>query len=371
MRVGFDLSVCAFNQAGVARYAEALLPALRGLEEREGITIIPLALPPAFRAVAPGLKRKTVSLLWELFYGPFWLPALAHRHRLDVLHLAMPLPIGPLPCPMVTMIHDAIPFLFPEWFAPVMGARLRRWIRAGAHRSTHLLTNSHTTARDVERLALAPGTPITTTYLASALEAGRPTASPSDRPYILTVGTLEPRKNLATVLDAYQRLITHVPHPPDLVVVGATGWLADEVVARARQLALGERVRLLGYVSDAHLAHLYAQAAMLVFPALYEGFGIPPLEAMGFGCPVIVSNVSSLPEVVGAAGLLVKPTDAPSLTAAMHLLLSQPALAAELRTRGKTQAARFSWARCAQETLSVYRQVVAPACPQPALAHDG
>lgn len=371
MRVGFDLSVCAFNQAGVARYAHALLPALHTLAPREALEVVPLALPPSFRAVAPGLKRKTVSLLWELFYGPWWLPAQARRHRLDVLHLAMPLPFGPMPCPVVTMIHDAIPFLFPEWFAPVMGARLRRWIREGARRSTHLLTHSHNTAHDVERLALAPGRPITTTYLASSLEPSRTAAPRPARPYILTVGTLEPRKNLATVLDAYQRLVTHLPQPPDLVVVGATGWLADEVVARARQLSLGERVRLLGYVSDEQLASLYTQAAMLVFPSLYEGFGIPPLEAMGFGCPVIASNLSSLPEVVGDAGILVEPTSAPALAAAMHLLLTQPTLAAELRARGSQQAARFSWVRCAQETVAVYRQVVAPARPVPTLARDG
>ncbi|MGB0383976.1 MAG: glycosyltransferase family 4 protein [Ardenticatenaceae bacterium] len=363
MRIGLDISICTFNKAGSARYAHSLLQALQKLAAEESVTVVPLSLPAPFQAVAPGIKRKAVTLFWEVAYAPLWLPALARYHQLDVLHLTVPMPIGKFHCPVVTMIHDLIPILFPQWFSFIMGVRLRRWIRYAAQHSTHLLTNSDCTARDLKE-HVKPDVPITTTYLGSYLDF--PTAPRraqenlsllEGRPYILSVGTLEPRKNLRTVLDAYHLLQDRVNNPPNLMVVGATGWMADDVHGRAEQLGIADRVKLTGFVSDEQLQTLYEQATMLVYPSLYEGFGIPPLEAMSSGCSVISSNVSSLPEVVGEAGILIDPTDANALANAMQNLLTDPAQASLLREKGYQQAAGFSWERCAQETLGVYREV--------------
>lgn len=359
MRIGFDISTCAFNRAGNARYAHSLLAALQKEVTEESITLIPLSLPEPFQAYGAGVKRKGVSLFWEMIYAPLLLPALVRYYQLDLLHLTSPTPIGNVSCALVTTIHDLIPILFPEWFSKIMGYRLRRWLYKAAQQTTHFVTDSDNTARDLKKLALTPNVPITTTYLASdfANNATRATQNTWDtnRPYILSVGTLEPRKNLATVLDAYHLLHRRLDDLPELVIVGARGWL-NNIKTLTKELAIAEHVKLMGFVSDSELQSLYQQATMLVYPSLYEGFGIPPLEAMSCGCPVITSNLSSLPEVVGEAGILIDPTDANVLADAMQQLYTTPAVAWQLREIGYRQAARFSWARCAKETLNVYRE---------------
>lgn len=359
MRIGFDISTCAFNRAGNARYAHSLLAALQKKVTEESITLIPLALPERFQAYGAGMKRKGVTLFWEIIYAPLLLPALARYHRLDLLHLTSPTPLGHVQCPVVTMIHDLIPILFPHWFPKIMGYRLRRWLHKAAQRTTHFVTNSDCTAHDLRKIA--PTVPITTTYLGSWLskqsEVKKAHFAGNQKPYILSVGTLEPRKNLATVLDAYQHLHLQYEKVPDLVIVGASGWLTD-IKRRLGQLTITEHVKVMGFVSDSQLQRLYEQATMLVYPSLYEGFGIPPLEAMSSGCPVITSNVSSLPEVVGEAGILIDPTDANALADAMQNLLTDSAQASLLRQKGHQQAACFSWERCAQETLAVWQRLV-------------
>lgn len=363
MRVAFDTSICAFNQAGTARYARALLETLRDEAGRAGVTLIPLGLPRAIQATAAGPKRKAVSLFWEWVYIPWMLPALCQRHRCDLLHTTIPSPVRAVPCPVVTTVHDVIPILYPQWFARVMGTRLRRWIRRGVEQATHIIADSHSTAADLERLALAPHTPVTTIYPGSLLTApsstpSSPVAATGSDGYLLSVGTLEPRKNLGTVLEAYRLLLARTPTAPPLLVVGAADWMAEDVAAYAARLGVGEKVRLLGFVPDEQLPGLYQGARLLVYPSLYEGFGFPPLEAMSNGCPVVASNVSSIPEVVGEAGLLVEPTSASQVADAMHRLLTDEPLANRLRQRGREQARSFSWQRCAEETMAVYQSVL-------------
>jgi glycosyltransferase involved in cell wall biosynthesis len=367
LRIGFDLSILAFNRAGNARYAQSLFEALRDQTSRSGLALVPLGLPAPFHAPSAGPKRKAVTLFWELVYVPFLLPALCKRHGCDLLHATSPMPLRAMPLPVVGTVMDAIPLLFPEWFTPVMGARLRRWLRKTVAHADHLIAISENTARDIERLFPERAVPITVTHLGSFLdsfEPAEPAALPHGRPYILSVGTLEPRKNLSTVLEAYARLAAGMAGPPDLVVVGATGWMAGDVEKRVEELGLGGRVRLAGFVTDAELRLLYRDASMLVYPSLYEGFGIPPLEAMGEGCPVISSSISSLPEVVGDAGLLVDPTSVQQVADAMRAVLEDQELASSLGKLGRQRADLFSWKKCATSTLGVYKVTgVAPQLP--------
>ncbi len=174
---------------------------------------------------------------------------------------------------------------------------------------------------------------------------------------MLFVGTVEPRKNVPTLLSAFQQVLDHYHPEVDLVLAGSPGWLTDEVYALANRLGLTGRVHFLGRVSDEELVWLYNGARLLVLPSFYEGFGLPPLEAMACGCPVVVSNVSSLPEVVGDAGLLVDPQDADALAVAIWRLLSDAALREEMVAKGLKRAACFSWTRAARETLELYRRV--------------
>jgi glycosyltransferase involved in cell wall biosynthesis len=175
--------------------------------------------------------------------------------------------------------------------------------------------------------------------------------------FLLFVSTIEPRKNVPTLLRAFRRLMDAYHPNVQLVLAGEKGWLYDEVFQLVRDLKLVDKVVFLGRVSTEELLWLYNVAQALVSPSIYEGFGLPPLEAMACGTPVIVSNVSSLPEVVADAGILVDPYDAEELSVAMWRLLSDAELRASLIEKGYKRAGFFSWDKAAQETLKLYHSL--------------
>lgn len=358
MRVGLDSSITSFNSAGNARYVRSLSSAITAIAP-EGVEFVPLTLPDFLRSTAIGVRRKALTLFWELIYMPCLLPRLAKRAGLDLLHVPLPAPIGRLACPLVITVLDVIPTLYPQWFPRLMGARLRRWLRHVADSADALITISRHTADDMRRLFPHLALPVYPITLGSFFEDAGPrplaAASGPDRPYILTVGTLEPRKNLARVIEAYALFAQARPNPPRLAIVGGQGWGGEDAPTTARRLGVAEQVDLVGFVSDERLRELYAGATMLVYPSLYEGFGFPVLEAMSMGCPVVTSNTSSLPEIAGRAGLLVNPTDPAQIAAAMRCILEEPALASHLRQEGLRRSRVFSWDRCARETLAAYR----------------
>lgn len=181
-----------------------------------------------------------------------------------------------------------------------------------------------------------------------------------DESYALTLSTLEPRKNIAHVIRCYARLVAEGQvDDMRLVMVGTRGWKMESIFEELDRLgSLRERVVVTGFVPDEDLAPIYAHASMFVYPSLLEGFGLPPLEAMQCGVPVITSNTSSLPEVVGDAGITVAPTDADALCQAMATLFRDAERRQDLARRGRERAATFSWARCAAETLQAYRRAL-------------
>ncbi len=174
---------------------------------------------------------------------------------------------------------------------------------------------------------------------------------------ILYLGTIEPRKGIDTLLAAWAALAASLPGV-HLVVAGKPGWGTDQLHTQVRHLGLQDRVHWTGYVADADLPALYSAAEVFAFPSRYEGFGLPPLEAMACGTPVVSSSAASLPEVVGDAGLLVPPDDAPALAEALRHVLTEPGLHAELRARGLYRAGEFTWQRTASLTRTVYEAVV-------------
>lgn len=365
MRVGVDISICSFNSAGNARYSSCLVDALHRTSHDNQITVIPLNLPARLWSTVAGFQRKITVFFWEFVYAPYVLAQLCRTHKCDLLHTTAPLPVAGIHCPLVVTILDMTPVFYPEWFPKVMGMRLRRWIRVATRNAEHIITISQNTASDVYRALPSLHTPITPVYLGSFLEDLTVQSSPDQLPepiikdrYILAVGTLEPRKNLRLVLDAYQALHHQIANPPHLVVVGAKGWMIHDIEAEVRRLRIDTHTTLMGFVTDSQLRTLYAHAEMLVYPSLYEGFGFPVLEAMSIGCPVITSNVSSLPEVAHNIGILIDPKNMRQLVSAMQQILLNPSLASKMRQNGLERARRFSWKRCAQETIEVYRSVI-------------
>jgi glycosyltransferase involved in cell wall biosynthesis len=178
-------------------------------------------------------------------------------------------------------------------------------------------------------------------------------------PFVLSVGTLEPRKNHLRLVRSFGRIL---PAHPELrlVLVGGKGWLYEDVTAEVARLGLQDRVVFSGFVADADLPAVYTLASIFAFPSLYEGFGLPVLEAMACGTPVVCSNASSLPEVAGDAAILVDPTDVDTLARALHQALSDQPGRQVMQTRGQAQAARFTWSAAARTLLNTYREVGTP-----------
>jgi glycosyltransferase involved in cell wall biosynthesis len=263
-------------------------------------------------------------------------------------------------------VHDLGYHYYPEAHTLFQNAYLRWSTRHNARNATHVLADSEATRQDLVRYYHIPLAKIAVVYPGRD-ETLVPVVDPEAlalvrahydlaEPYLLYVGTLHPRKNLVRLVQAFALLLGSVPPGRvniQLVVAGQKGWLYDEVFAQVRKLGLTGRVVLTGYVPDADLPALLSGALAFVFPSLYEGFGLPVLEAMACGTPVICSNVSSLPEVAGDAALLVDPLDTESLAEAMAKLVTDEGLRQELVERGLRQMQRFSWRRCARETLDV------------------
>jgi glycosyltransferase involved in cell wall biosynthesis len=358
LRIILETSVLNFNRAGTARVAHELQKALLRHAPPD-MVIQPLPPLPTLTAVQAGLSRKLFVLYWELLYIPYILPWRVRRAKGDLLHCLAPLPLARRAgnIKIITMMYDLIPFTHPHWFTAVMTYRLQRWMTQSAHYSDHFNAISQFTKTELCSHLHIPPERITVTYLGKP-ERQHETAVLPTIPFLLTVGTIEPRKNLTTVLQAYALARQNQPQIPRLLIVGQQGWGQVQLIQQIETLGLSAAVELAGYVADDALMTLYQQAAMLIYPSLQEGFGLPPLEAMAWGCPVITTNTGALPEVVGQAALLIDPADVTALAHAIEQVWTDKQQAATMRQQGQQQAALFSWQRCASETLAMYRQVV-------------
>jgi glycosyltransferase involved in cell wall biosynthesis len=267
---------------------------------------------------------------------------------------------------VVITVHDLNFVHFPHFLTPDSLRYYADQIDWAIRRADHILVDSDQTRRDLLSLLDAPAEKVTTVHLA-ADDRFRPLAEPGPAlaryglspGYLLFVGTLEPRKNVPALLRAYRQLVDGRVTAQPLVLIGRPGWLADEIFATLETLDLGDRVRILEDVYDAEsLVQLYNGAAVLAIPSFYEGFGLPALEAMACGVPVVAAARGSLPEIVGDAGLLIDPEEPDDLASALKGALTDEALRSDLMARGLARAGDFSWAQTARQTLAVYRRVL-------------
>ncbi len=376
MRIAVNAHLLAhtrsFRRAGVSHYIEQVLLHLAQIDRANHYTVYTtrgldqaaLGLPANFVVKPSRLPtiNPRVRIPWEQGIAPLLL-----RGTADLYHGC--LNVAPLlsPVPTVITIHDLAFIRFPQTFRAYNRIYLDLATRLSARRASRILAVSEHTKREVVGLLGIPPERVIVTPNAArshfrppapaAIEQLRTRHGLPER-FVLYVGTLEPRKNLTTLLEAFALVSRSVPDVP-LLIGGGKGWMYEPIFARLEQLNLRDRVKFAGYLPEEELPLWYAAATVFVFPSIYEGFGMPPLEAMACGTPVITSNTSSLPEVVGDAGLMVSPTDPVALAEAIRRVLVDADLRAELRQRGLARARRFSWADTAAKTLVAYREAVA------------
>lgn len=283
----------------------------------------------------------------------------------DVLHAPLPAAIPP-PGPgqkLVVTIHDLAFRHYPRLFPTRWLALYRLGARRAARRAHAIMVPSESTKRDLVRLEKADPERVHVVPLAASLPARQTDFDERlhrlkvSRPYVLFVGTLEPRKNLVRLIRAYRQAVTHGRFEHSLVLAGPLGWHPEPLLREIRSPGAG-RVILTGKATATELDGLYRAADLFVYPSLYEGFGLPVLEAMARGVPSIVSTASSLPEVAGEAAFGVDPTSVPGLASAIERLLTDTGEAERLAKAGLARAEEFSWDRTADETLDVYRRAL-------------
>ncbi|MHB0858597.1 MAG: glycosyltransferase family 4 protein [Anaerolineae bacterium] len=375
-RVGLNahlLSLSAsYRGAGVSHYIASLLSHLPAVERDlelvaflDQAAVDSAALTQGWERHVSlwGTGRPTARILWEQFAQPIS----SRRARLDLLHA--PVYVGPIAatCPLVVTLHDLAFFRYPELFRPPNRLYLQRMTSLSVRRAAHVIAVSESTRTDAQRLLGIPEERITVVPNgvdddmrpiddAQSLRALRQRYALPEQ-IILFVGTLEPRKNLPVLLEAYALLRARgLPHK--LVIAGGKGWYYDTIDAGVRRLGLAQDVIFPGFVPQDELPLWYNAAELFVYPSLYEGFGLPPLEAMACGTPVVVSDVPALAEVVGEAGLRVAPDDVQGLSDAMYRVLNDPLYARHLREAGCQRAHAFSWSTTALRTAQVYHHVL-------------
>lgn len=367
--IAIDYTPAVEQGGGIGRYIRELM---RALARIDGAT--------AYRLFVAGTEADLPTPPGENFtYTPAglsseWFARLWHRARLPLPIERWTGPVGLLHAPDFTLppvrkgtrtlltVHDLSFIRAPETAVPGLRTYLNRVVPRSVQRADHILADSEATQQDLIDLYNTPAEKISVLYSgvdaqfkpvddAAELRRVREKYGVGDGPYIFSVGTVQPRKNYGRLAEALHRL-----DRPDLslVIAGGKGWLDDPLYEQIEALGLRDRVIFTGFAADDELPALYSAARVFAFPSVYEGFGLPPLEAMACGVPVVSSDASSLPEVVGEAGLLVDPLDVDALAGMLERALDDETLRADLRARGLARAARFSWVESARQLRAHY-----------------
>jgi glycosyltransferase involved in cell wall biosynthesis len=375
MRVAIDYTAAIYQAAGVGRFVRSLVKALAELDRENEYVLVyadpPAGVTPTFPE-APNFVRwrvpvpdRALTILWHRIGLP--LPIDLITGRVDVFHspdFVMP-PV--LRAAKVLTVHDLAFLLHPECADAGLRRYLEKTVPRSVARSDFILADSEHTKDDLicllgvspDKIAVVPGgvDPEFSPEEDEGRRAEMRSKLSGGHPYILNVGMIEPRKNLARLIEAFELLKArhHLPHR--LVLAGKKGWLSNDIYRRAERSPLASEIVFPGFVSERELPLLYGAADLFAFPSLYEGFGLPPLEAMASGTPVVVSRSSSLPEVVGDAAQMVRPESAEELSLAMARVLTDGALRDAMVARGLEQSRRFTWQAAARKMLDVYRSL--------------
>ncbi len=387
MRIGIDYTAAVRQSAGIGRYTRCLFQALLELDAQNEYTLlaatrgVPKVTPSQDAGAASGLVEmasrgnvrvvrlpvsdRTLAILWHRLRLPLW--AELACGGLDVFHS----PDFTLPpvrrARTVLTVHDLSFMRVPQCADPGLRSYLLQAVPRSVRRADVVLADSACTRSDVVELldvdparvmVLYPGVEqrFQRVQDVATLETVRTRYGLPER-FVLGLGTLQPRKNYERLIEAYARVRPDVGAEVALVIAGGKGWMYDGIFARTSELGLQDAVHFPGYVADSDLPELYTLADLFVFPSLYEGFGIPPLEAMACGTPVVTTNVSSLPEAVGDAAVTVDPLDVDALAEAMRRVLVDNSWREPMVQRGLEWVRQFTWQRAASTLLTLYQNL--------------
>ena len=376
-QIGIDYTPAARQRAGIGRYTRELVTALLALESSHQYVVFAATggLGTRDRGLETGDWRLGIESCRIRFrtlpISDEWLARLWHRLRLPIPVETVTGPVDIFYSPDFVLpptrrrtrtlltVHDLSFLHYPDHFVPKLVGYLSKVVPRSVARADRVLADSEATRDDLITYLGTPPEKVDVLY--SGVDPRfRPEAEPGERerlqahyslgdlPYILSVGTLQPRKNYLRLIRAFATLRPGT----ELAIAGGRGWLYENIFAEAAKP--GDRVRLLGFVEEADLPALYRNAALFAFPSLYEGFGLPVLEAMASGVPVVCSGVSSLPEVARGAALLVDPLDIGELADALSRVLEDTGLRQEMASKGLARAARFTWDRAARQLLATF-----------------
>ena len=385
MRLLIDASGVTREKAGVGVYAKNLINTLVDYPDLH-LFLVAQSDDPDFDYSL----RQNVTMLWvpsrflrkrplRLIFEQTVLPLLLRKHRIEVAHsLHYSFPLVSFGAKTVITIHDMTFFSMPEVHLQSKKRYYRFYIRAAAKRADALIFVSHSAERDfVKRF----GTPRSVSRVVhhgrdSRFFPNRDEAQLTDvraryllpTRFILYIGMIEPRKNLVRLVQAFAEIAGTYPEVA-LVIAGMKGWMYEDLFAEVKRLNLETRVAFPGFVPEADKALLLCAAEVFAYVSLYEGFGLPVLEALSCAVPTVTSNTSSLPEVAGDAALLVDPLNVAQIARALERLLSEPVLREQLKEASLAQAARFTWQRTADSTLQTYRDVLASSHSSTAPGH--
>ncbi|HUN66160.1 MAG TPA: glycosyltransferase family 1 protein [Bacteroidota bacterium] len=388
MRIAIDGRTIEPRRSGVGQYAEYLVKSLLEIDDRNEYFLFLTVPNDSFRfpnctpILIEGYSRMVLNRVWENFL----LPAQIRRYGIDLYFSpAFALPVLPrlseaaslLPLPAgaqdlfntrrrlhyTVTIHDVIGYLLPQYYTPKMRMWTHFFVPNAVALADTIIAVSGTTKRDLASLFPAAEAkteviypwfnetyrPVTDEELLAGI---RKKYSLPGR-FILYLGTIEPRKNITGLATAYAALPASLQREVPLVIAGGGGWFTETIYSRIRNLETAGRISFIEYVPQEDLPALYTLASVFGFPSLYEGFGSPPLEAMACGAPVIASDISAMPEVLGEAAVYVSPYSTKQIAGALELLLTDGSLAGELRRRGIVQAGKYDRRKLAERTLEV------------------
>ncbi len=374
-RIGIDYTAAIHQSAGIGRYTREIVRALASystgpfrpdyhLFVANGRQLKPVIPGPNFTWHYTPLTKRWLERLWYRLRLPLrierWTGPLDLLHQPDFV-----LPPVKAGTRTLLTVHDLSFIREPNSVMPGMMAHLTRWVHRSVARADHVIAVSKSTRQDLMELYQTPPEKITVLYHGvrpqfrpiedpAELAAVREKYGLGDRPFVLSVGTIQPRKN-------YQRLVrafAQIKLDFSLVLAGSRGWDYQAVVDEVRKQGLENRIHFPNFVADPDLPALYSAASLFVYPSLYEGFGLPVLEAMACGTPVVASDRSSLPEVVEEAGLLVDALDVDGMAAAMSKLLTDQSLHQQLSQAGRLQAAKFTWEDVACKLITLYQAIL-------------